>query len=553
MSANPKLPSPVEATAKPGIDLSQLAYARRPAAASSKSRRRWLTRYVLPLAILAAFASLFGWAARDSFLPAHSVTVTPVVVTKAEFQQAGTPLFQAAGWIEPRPTAMVVPSLAAGVVKELLVAEGQTVEQGQPVATLVDTDAKFTVLQAEANFRLSEAEVRGVEAALAAARISLANPNELKVALADSESLLAETELTLSNLPYLIETANSRRQLAADNLDRKERSGDSIARRVRDEARNELVAAENELAELRARMPTLKSQRTSLEKKREALSQQLELLTEHKRAVAANEAALAAACARRDQSRLSVELARLNLERMVIYAPMSGRVLTVDARPGRRLVGMDPSSQQDASAVISIYDPEKLQVRVDVRLEDVPQVKIGQPVAIQTAALPTLLSGEVLWVTTRADVQKNTLQVKVAIHDPAAVITPEMLGQVTFLAPPQAVEITDVEQQPLRMLVPRALVDGAEASASIWIADTSRGVARQQTVQLGRAGTDELVEVASGLTPTDKLIVNGRESLSEGTRIRIVGEDQTLGFSARVAVSSKHAPADASRAASVSK
>jgi len=28
------------------------------------------------------------------------------------------------------------------------------------------------------------------------------------------------------------------------------------------------------------------------------------------------------------------------------------------------------------------------------------------------------LTGEVLWLTTRADIQKNTLQVKVAIKDP---------------------------------------------------------------------------------------------------------------------------------------
>jgi multidrug efflux pump subunit AcrA (membrane-fusion protein) len=528
---------------------------RKPAAASSASkvRRRWITRYFLPLGIFAAFASLFGWAARDSFLPAQSVTITPVIVTKAEIQQAGTPLFQAAGWIEPRPTAIVVPALAAGVVKELLVAEGQTVQEGQAIAKLIDTDAKLAVQQAEAALRLSEAEVRNVQAALTAAQISLANPNELRAALADAESLLAETGLALGNLPYLIESANSRRQLAADNLQRKERAGDAIARRVRDEARNELVTAENALAELRTRMPTLQSQHASLQKKREALSQQLLLMNEHKRAVATNDAALAAACARRDQAQLSLDLARLNLERMVIYALMSGRVLTVDARPGRRLVGMDPSSQQDASAVVSIYDPEKLQVRVDVRLEDIPQVKIGQPVTIQTAALAQPLTGEVLWITTRADVQKNTLQVKVAIHDPAEVITPEMLGQVTFIAPPTAVAVTVLEQQPLRLLVPRSLVDGAEASASIWLADSARGVARQQAIQLGRAGTDDLIEVTSGLTPTDKLIVNGRESLSDGARVRIIGEDKSLGVSAPVVAGRTPMAATANRAESVSK
>ena len=58
------------------------------------------------MGILGAFGGLFGWAARDSFLPAHVVTVTPVIVTRADVQQEGTPLFQAAGWIEPQPSAV---------------------------------------------------------------------------------------------------------------------------------------------------------------------------------------------------------------------------------------------------------------------------------------------------------------------------------------------------------------------------------------------------------------------------------------------------------------
>ena len=543
MSNNHDQSIPLDDAAKPGIDLSQLANARKPAAASSalKKRRRWLTRYVMPLGILAAFAGLFAWAARDSFLPAQSVTITPVMVTRAEVQQEGTPLFQAAGWIEPRPSAVIVPSLAAGVVHEMLVVEGQTIEKGQPVARLVDTDAKLSLRQAEANLRLCEADVQNAEAALAAARSALAKPNELRASLADAESLLAETRLTLGNLPFSVQNAKTRYQLAVDNVARKEQAGTAIAGRILREAKAELASADSALAELQARKPILEVQIAALERKRAALTEQLQLMSKQKGAVAEAEANLAAACARRDQANLTLDVATLNLERMVIYAPISGRVLTVDARPGRRLVGLDPLGQQDSSAVISMYDPEKLQVRVDVRLEDVPQVKIGQPVAIETAALKSPLTGEVLWVTTRADIQKNTLQVKVAINDPAVVVTPEMLGQVTFLAAPQPVTADAGKQQPLRLLVPRQLVAGGEGGSTVWLADIARGVARQQTVELGRAGTDELVEIASGLNPTDKLIVGGRESLQDGARIRISAEDQSMGQSSRVAAGKKPA------------
>lgn len=529
---------PADGATTPGVDLSQLAGKRgAPPAATVRGRRRWLSRYVVPVGILAGFACLFGWAARDSFLPTQSVTVTPVIVTRAEIQQAGTPLFQAAGWIEPRPTAVVVSALAPGVVEELFVVEGQEVKQGQPVAKLIDVDAKLALQQAEATQRLRGAEVQNVEATLAAARTALEKPNELKATLADSESTLAEIRLTLGNLPFLIEAAKNRRQLAMDNLKRKQSVGDAVAGRVIREAQSELAAAESALAELGSRGPTLEIQSTALEHKRAALAEQLELMSEQKRAVAGAEAALAGAKARRDQAQYLVEAARIHVERMTIRAPMTGRVLTLDARPGSRLAGMEPASQQSSSAVISMYDPRKLQVRVDVRLEDVPHVQIGQPVAIETAASATPLTGVVAWVTTRADIQKNTLQVKVAIDNPPVVITPEMLGQVTFLAPPQATKSAVADTEPLRLLVPRSLVVTVDGGgASLWVADALQSVARLQSVQLGKAGTDQLVEVTDGVDPTAKLIVAGRESLASGARIRITGEDPAFGATGAAAV-----------------
>lgn len=519
-----------ESTA-PAVDLSQLAVRRSaPAAGQLQTRRSWFTRYVIPGGILLGFAGLFGWAAKDSFLPAHEITVTPVIVTKAEIQQEGTPLFQAAGWIEPSPTPVFVTALASGVVESISVVEGQSVERNDPIAKLNDLDAKLSLQQAQANLRLCDADVQNAEATLVAAQTALKNPNELKAALADAQSMLAETNLTLGNLPFLIEAAKNRRQLAAENLEKKERAGDAIAGRVLREAKSELAAAESALAELESRAPTLQLQSTALGDKLVALKNQLELLSEPKRAVAVAVAAVAAAKARRDQAQISVDAAQINLDRMTIRAPIDGRVLTLDARPGTRLAGMDPNSQQSSSVVISMYDPKNLQIRVDVRLEDVSQVKIGQPVAIETAALPSPLTGEVSWVTTRADIQKNTLQVKVAIHNPPEVITPEMLGQVTFLAPPQPISTTDVDREPLRMLVPRALVASSEGGSSLWVVDTEQSVARKQAVTVGRAGADRLVEITQGINPTTKLIAGGRESLVDGVRVRITGEERLDGL-----------------------
>src|SRR5262249_55525296 len=122
----------------PNVDLRQLAVRReRPPAAGLARPRHLLSRYVLPAAVLLGFTALAGWSARDSLLPARPVTVVPVLTTRAEVRQEGTPLFQSAGWIEPRPTPTLVTALTEGVVEQLLVVEGQEVQAGEPVARLL--------------------------------------------------------------------------------------------------------------------------------------------------------------------------------------------------------------------------------------------------------------------------------------------------------------------------------------------------------------------------------------------------------------------------------
>jgi hypothetical protein len=176
--------------------------------------------------------------------------------------------------------------------------------------------------------------------------------------------------------------------------------------------------------------------------------------------------------------------------------------------------------------VVTLYDPAMLQVRADVRLEDIPQVTAGQPVRIETAAVGSPLAGRVLFATSQADIQKNTLEVKIAVDDPPPVLKPEMLVQVTFLAPEQA----ESERPPgerLRVYVPAELIDRQNDASYVWVADLSRGVARRQPVRT--EGKGELVEVVEGLNVASRLIVGGREGLHHGQRIRVVGEDASLG------------------------
>lgn len=516
---------------EPQLDLRALAVERPIVNAQAKPARRkpWVTRYVVPGVVLLGFTTLLVAAGWEQFLPRQPVTVVPVVVARAEVQQVGTPLFQAAGWVEPRPTSVNVAALTQGVVEQLLVVEGQQIKAGEPVAKLVDVDTRLALRQAENALQLRQAELQSAEAQRKAAQLRVDNPAHLQAALADAQSLLAKTQTQIAQLPFLIRSAEAEVDFARQNLDGKQSAMDAIAARLIQQARSELAAATAKLEELQQRQPLLEREAQALQNKTEALKKQVHLLIEENRQLDEANARLKVAQARLAEAKLGVEVARLALERTTVRAPIDGRVLSLVAHPGTRVTGQDSSAGQDASTVVSMYDPRMLQVRADVRLEDIPMVQPGQAVVIETASSSTPISGTVLMPTSAANIQKNTLEVKVAINDPPPTIRPEMLVTATFLAP--QTESSEESEELERLLIPRQLVQTTENGSSVWMVDVN-GLARRQPVKLGRAGTGQLVEVTEGIQPTDKLIASGIDGLDPGSRVVITGEDATIGMSA---------------------
>jgi len=511
------------------VDLQGLAIDRGDAGQPKVHMRRHLwTRYVLPSVLILGFVSLLTWASWDVLFPAKGVTVMPVISTTAEVQREGTPLFQAAGWIEPRPTPLRVAALAPGVLEKLLVVEDQPVEAGQPIAELVDDDAKLTFQRALADLSLRESELEDAHAQLKAAELRLSHPVHLEAGLREAEAELAEVETLLKNLPFQLHRAIADRDAAQQSYDGKVASRGVVAGVTVDIAKGKLESAKALVSELRGREASLKKQQAALSARRNALQTQLDLLVEEKKAVAAATARVNAARALLEQANVAFAEANLRLNRMTITAPTDGRIFRLVAHPGTRIGGAASHGRgSDGSTVVTMYQPHKLQVRADVRFKDIPKVSVNQPVEIDNPALSSPLLGKVLFVSSEADIQKNTLEVKVAIVDPPPVVKPEMLVDATFLAPEQPDRREEPSQQ-VRLYVPQQLIQQEKNGSFVWVADQSKGVARRVSVQTADRRSGGLVEITSGLNATNRLIVGDIEGLQDGQRIRVTGEDTSL-------------------------
>lgn len=511
----------------PPVELGQLAVDRTESKPARSVRRRWLTRYAVPMGILLGFVGLLAAALGDQWFPRPSVSVMPVIVKRGEVRSAGTPLFQAAGWIEPRPTPVAVSALRSGVIESLLVVEGQPVEADEPVARLIAIDAELAVHQAKAALALREGELRQIEAELTAARQRRDKPIHLRTQLSEAQSRLAKAITEADKLPFLIEAANGALEFAEITLAKRQSAGSAVPESSLREAARDAVTARAALDELRARGPNLEREIVALRENVSALAEQLTLLIDETRAVAEAEARQSAAIARREEARLRLQEAELALERTVVRAPMTGRILRLVAFPGQRVTGLssnaDSAEGTGQGVIAEMYDPERLQVRADVRLEDVRRVVPGAPVRIETASAADVIAGRVLRSTSSANVQKNTLEVKVELISPPATVSPEMLVAATFLAP-ETPGAESTSTQPERIFVPESLVQSNRGENAVWLVD-SAGIATMRQVTLGGTGEDGLVEIVSGLNPTDKLIVDGAEALRPGVKVTIRDEN----------------------------
>jgi multidrug efflux pump subunit AcrA (membrane-fusion protein) len=114
-----------------------------------------------------------------------------------------------------------------------------------------------------------------------------------------------------------------------------------------------------------------------------------------------------------------------------------------------------------------------------------------------------------------ADRQKATVKVRIGFEQPDPRILPEMGIKVSFLeAPPTAGEAARA-----RLIVPLAAVRQQEGRSTVFVVD-GRDRAERRAVSVGPAHGDE-VEVVSGLTAGERVVIDGPADLSDGDRVKI--------------------------------
>lgn len=436
------------------------------------------TAFIIGAALL--FLLVFG----DRLRPRISVTVASTMLVEGDTTTDAvstrgpeTVIAQASGWIEPDPYPIRVPVKIDGFVESVHALEGESVRAGELVATLDASNATYRLQSLEARWEEATAERDVLVHESAAATTAV---RQAEAALASAASRFAEAE-----------DRHRRIQMLNDE----------------DVAPVERIAAARAETEARA---LLTKAETALELAR------ISVATAHA-TVTRQHSRIAALDAERNQ-------ARLDVGRTKIYAPMDGVVLKRHAAPGmKRMAGMD---DMDSATMVTLYDPSKLQVRVDVPLSDAGKIEPGMPARATTAALAGhTFSGRVSRMTGEADLTRNTLQVKVALEHPDPRLRPEMLCRVEFLGGSQSGRVSEGGSRIL-WVNETALLSESGNVAEVWVIDPINETASRREIRIGAERRDGWRRVLEGLRAGEKTVVQGADRLRPGALVEMKSGDE---------------------------
>lgn len=431
-----------------------------------RGERSWWPWTLVVLLLLGAGAGGWFWKKRTAVLVVETLQVR---VPQGAVTESDLVLLSATGYVAAA-AKIELASRVVGRVAWVGVEIADKIEKGQELVRLEDDEYKARVAQEQGQLDAARAKLAELEAG--------SRPQEIAQEQAAVDR--AKAELTDAELNY-------------ERLKGLDVSG-AVRLRDVDEART--------LAQSRKAQLDLQLQRLELV----TLGPRVEQIAAQRAVVRQLEGSLA--------------LSQIDLKNTVIRSTIAGTVLERNVEVGEFVTTGFVGDRGAKGYVVSIADLDDLRVELDVSQNDFAKVRVGQPCSVVTDAYPDKkYDGVVYLIAPEANRQKATVQVRVKVLNPDALLKPEMNATVSFLSQDaldksrQSDAQASVDRPAIR--VPSSAVrDGV-----VYVVEA--GLAMRRTVTLGSVNPSGEVEIRRGLSGGEDVILNPPDGLSEAQPIRI--------------------------------
>ncbi|UKO97388.1 efflux RND transporter periplasmic adaptor subunit [Nostoc sp. UHCC 0870] len=467
-----------------------------------KSRTNWLS-WLIGLSLLGGI----------SYTIYYQVAVSPQqqarrrVLTQPVERQTLEITVSANGTVKPERSINLSPK-NSGILKKLLVQEGDIVKEGQILAYMDDSNlrgqlvqARGQLAQAEANLQKAQAGNRPQDIAQAQAQLDEAQANLQKVEAGNRPQDIAQAQARLASIQANL-------QKAEDDFRRNQElyNAGAIALQIvnqkradRDSAQAQVNEAQQALSLQKAgsRLEDIAQVQAVVKQRQEALALLKDGTRREDIEVARAQVMSARGALQNIQSQINDTILRASFDSVVTQKYADPGAFVTPTTSGSAV------SSATSSSILALAATNE--VVANLSESNVAKMSLGQKVTIRADAYPgKTFTGEVSQIAAQATVEQNvtSFQVKVALSDPERLLRSGMNVEADF----------QVGQLENALVIPTASVVRQENATGVFVMSADNQPVFTP-IQTG-VTVNKFTEVKSGLTGDEKVLL----SFPPGTR-----------------------------------
>ncbi len=204
-----------------------------------------------------------------------------------------------------------------------------------------------------------------------------------------------------------------------------------------------------------------------------------------------------------DAAKATLDAAQNALDYTTLRAPISGYISSKNANPGQMV---SPGVE-----VFSIKNTDSVNAQINVTESIISSISVGTKAVVKVKSAAEEITGEVTSVSPTKSAQTGMYQVSVAIENAEGNLNDGMFADVSLI-------LSDSVDA---LVVPTdSILEDENGGKYIYIA--KEDTAKRVDIEIGIIA-DEYTEIISGIKSGDKVIVSGKEYLSDkNNKIRVV-------------------------------
>jgi RND family efflux transporter MFP subunit len=351
----------------------------------------------------------------------------------------------------------------SGYIKRLGAEPGDFVREGQLLVEIEAPELNASVEQARAAVATAEANLNVARSTLEATRANAANQ---EANLAKARAVSVNDGRNAARLDDL----HGRGLISAMDRDN--------ARTNAESSQASLKAAEAQLAAAQSQVETQKSQVTLAQSSVEG-------------------------------ARASLKISQTNLDNTRLLSPFPGHISARNLYPGAAVSSQAAGTANTSIGILVLQDIAVVKIPLEVQERHISLVRIGSVARVLVDAYPDkVFQAKATRIVHALDTRSRTLGVEMEVANPGGLLKPGMYARVELV----------IDHHPRALLVHGEAIFNEGETPVVFVVSPA-GVVSKRSITTG-VGEGTLVEVTKGLTGDELNIVEGKELVRDGQKVR---------------------------------